>query len=244
MSRSDINKLEKLVLDTDGAHPHKDWVGKDAAKIARAIGKTVPESTRILLCEVDSEDHPFVQAELLMPLLALTRVKSVDDGIAALPTRAARARLLIDSYLAPRHRDNRGSGCVIVAVGADAARLRGPVRAGYSQAFTRHLDRLGAALRLSRDPEKNRDRVTHLMSSLVGALLFARATDDPARSDGILHSMRRMLRAEFCTGAEPAALSEAANDFLRTETGGGACSSAGLGATLNPPASSAPVREE
>lgn len=144
------------------------------------------------------------------------------DRIAALPSRAARARLLIDSYLAPRHRDNRGSGCVIVAVGADAARLRGPVRAGYSQAFTRHLDRLCAALRLSHDPEKNRDRVTHLMSSLVGALLFSRATDDPARSDAILRSMRRMLRAEFCTVAEPATTAlpnETAHDFLRTETG-------------------------
>ena len=38
------------------------------------------------------------------------------ERIAALPTRAARARLLIDSYLASRHRDNRGSGCVVVAV--------------------------------------------------------------------------------------------------------------------------------
>jgi acyl-CoA reductase-like NAD-dependent aldehyde dehydrogenase len=83
MSRADIAKLEKVVLDADGHHPHKDWVGKDAAKIARAIGKSVPENTRLLLCEVDSEDHPFVQAELLMPVLSLVRVKNVDDGIAA-----------------------------------------------------------------------------------------------------------------------------------------------------------------
>lgn len=83
MSRADISKLEKLVLDADGHHPHKDWVGKDASKIARAIGKSVPENTRILLCEVDSEDHPFVQTELLMPVLPLVRVKSVDEGIAA-----------------------------------------------------------------------------------------------------------------------------------------------------------------
>ena len=144
------------------------------------------------------------------------------DRIAAAPTRAARARLLIDSYLAPRHRDNRGSGCVIVAVGADVARLSGPVRDGYSRAFTGHLDRLGAALRLSRDPEKNRDRVTHLMSSLVGALLFARATGDAARSDAILRSMRRMLRAEFCTETELATPTEPANDFLRTPHEGNA----------------------
>jgi acyl-CoA reductase-like NAD-dependent aldehyde dehydrogenase len=37
----------------------------------------------LLLCEVDGEDHPFVQTELLMPVLPLVRVKSVEDGIDA-----------------------------------------------------------------------------------------------------------------------------------------------------------------
>ncbi len=148
------------------------------------------------------------------------------DRIAAQPTPARRARMLIDSYLSAHHRDNRGSGCVVVAVGADMARLRGSVRAGYSRGFTGHLDRLGAALKLSPDPVANRDLVTHLMSSLVGALLFARAIDDPARSDAILHSMRRHLRAEFSDKArtpqrpapEPATSAAVpaapANDFL------------------------------
>lgn len=138
------------------------------------------------------------------------------DRIAALPTRAARARLLIDSYLSSRHRDNRGSGCVVVAVGADASRLRGAARSGYSRGLTTHIDRLCAALRLSNDPKKNRDRVTHLMSSLVGALLFARAIDDPARSEEILHAMRSHLKAEFCTEVESRAkANETAHDFLR-----------------------------
>jgi TetR/AcrR family transcriptional regulator, transcriptional repressor for nem operon len=137
------------------------------------------------------------------------------ERIAALPTRGARARMLIDSYLAARHRDNRGSGCLIVAVGADMARLQGAARAGYSRGFTRHLDRLAAALRLSRDPERNRELATQLMSALVGALLFARAIDDPASSDAILHSMRRHLRATF--GAEPTRAAPAipAHDFMR-----------------------------
>lgn len=119
------------------------------------------------------------------------------ERIAAQPTPGARARVLIDSYLSARHRDNRGSGCLVVAVGADMARLRGKARAGYSKGFTGHLDRLQSALRLSDDPVENRERVVHLMSSLVGALLFARAIDDAAVSDGILHMMRRRLRAEF-----------------------------------------------
>jgi len=136
--------------------------------------------------------------------------------IAALPTRAARARLLIDSYLSSHHRDNRGSGCVVVAVGADAARLHGAARTGYSDGLATHIDRLSDALRLSRDPQKNRERVTHLMTSLVGALLFARAIADPARSEEILHAMRRHLRAEFCvetSAAAPAA--ESGHDFFR-----------------------------
>jgi TetR/AcrR family transcriptional repressor of nem operon len=145
------------------------------------------------------------------------------DRIAALPTRAARARLLIDSYLSPRHRDNRGSGCVVVAVGADASRLRGAARKGYSRGLTLHIDRLSDALKLSRDPQCNRDRVTHLMSSLVGALLFARAIDDPKRSEEILLAMRRHLKAEFCAEAEPASsANESTNDFLRIPNEGNA----------------------
>lgn len=120
------------------------------------------------------------------------------DRIAALPTAAARVRLLIDSYLATVHRDNRSSGCLIVSVAADVARLKGSARAGYSQAFTRHLDRLADALRLSANADENWESVTQLMSALVGALLFARAIDDPARSQRILHTMRRRLKAEFC----------------------------------------------
>ncbi|MBK8857247.1 MAG: TetR/AcrR family transcriptional regulator [Opitutaceae bacterium] len=120
------------------------------------------------------------------------------ERIAALPSPARRARLLIDSYLSQRHRDNRGSGCLIVAVGADMGRLTGAGRTGYAEGFARHLDRLAAALRMNDDPERNRDLVTHLMSSLVGALIFARAMDDPARSDALLASSRRMLRREFC----------------------------------------------
>jgi TetR/AcrR family transcriptional repressor of nem operon len=140
--------------------------------------------------------------------------------------------MLIDSYLSTRHRDNRGSGCMVVAVGADMARLSGPGRSGYSRSFTGHLDRLEAALRLSEDPVVNRDRVTHLMSSLVGALLFARAIDDPVRSDTILHAMRRLLRREFSDAATaPSVAAKSASrssrpthDFLQMPVSGNASS--------------------
>lgn len=77
---SAVNRLEKLVVD-DG-HAARDWVGKDATKIAEAAGLRVPSGTRLLFAEVDPT-HPFVQAELLMPVIGFSRLKTVEDCIAA-----------------------------------------------------------------------------------------------------------------------------------------------------------------
>jgi acyl-CoA reductase-like NAD-dependent aldehyde dehydrogenase len=75
-----ISRLEKLVVD-DG-HAARDWVGKDAVKIAAAAGIRVPEKTRLLFAEVDAT-HPFIQLELLMPVLGFCRMPTVEDCIAA-----------------------------------------------------------------------------------------------------------------------------------------------------------------
>jgi acyl-CoA reductase-like NAD-dependent aldehyde dehydrogenase len=77
---SAINRLEKLVVH-DG-HPSRDWVGKDATKIADAAGFKVPSGTRLLFAEVDPT-HAFIQAELLMPVIGFSRLKTVEDCIAA-----------------------------------------------------------------------------------------------------------------------------------------------------------------
>jgi len=75
-----IHRLEKLVVH-DG-HPVKDWVGKDAEKIAEAAGIRVPKGTRLLFAEVDAS-HAFVQAELLLPVIGFTRLRNVEDCITA-----------------------------------------------------------------------------------------------------------------------------------------------------------------
>jgi acyl-CoA reductase-like NAD-dependent aldehyde dehydrogenase len=74
-------ELEKVVLEGD--HVNKAWIGKDAALIARQIGLGGHgHDLRLLMCEVD-EQHPFVQHELLMPVIPLFRVKDAVEGIAA-----------------------------------------------------------------------------------------------------------------------------------------------------------------
>jgi acyl-CoA reductase-like NAD-dependent aldehyde dehydrogenase len=76
-----IRDAERVVLDGD--HVNKDWVGKDAGLIAKAIGVSGHgHDLRLLMCEVD-EAHPFVQHELLMPVIPLFRTRSAPDAIAA-----------------------------------------------------------------------------------------------------------------------------------------------------------------
>lgn len=76
-----IAALEKTVLEGD--HVNKDFIGKNAGVIAKAAGiGSYGHDLRILLCEVD-EQHPFVQHELLMPVIPLFRVRDAVEGIAA-----------------------------------------------------------------------------------------------------------------------------------------------------------------
>ncbi|HUS30048.1 MAG TPA: aldehyde dehydrogenase family protein [Kofleriaceae bacterium] len=76
-----VKELEKVVLEGD--HVNKNWVGKDAGVIAKAIGiGGHGHDLRLLMMEVD-EAHPFVQHELLMPVIPLFRVRDSADAIAA-----------------------------------------------------------------------------------------------------------------------------------------------------------------
>jgi aldehyde dehydrogenase len=75
-----VRELEKVVLDGD--HVNKAWVGKDAGLIAAQIGlRGHGHDLKTLVCEVD-EQHPFVQHELLMPVLAVVRARTAPDAIA------------------------------------------------------------------------------------------------------------------------------------------------------------------
>ena len=62
-----------------GVHPNKDFIGKNAAVIARQIGVNAGDELRLLVADVD-EKHPFVQLEMLMPVLPLVRVPDADRG--------------------------------------------------------------------------------------------------------------------------------------------------------------------
>jgi acyl-CoA reductase-like NAD-dependent aldehyde dehydrogenase len=68
------------LLITSDNHVNREYIGKDAAFILDAIGIRVPQSTRLVICDV-AEDHPFVQHELLMPVMGMVRCPTVDAAI-------------------------------------------------------------------------------------------------------------------------------------------------------------------
>ena len=85
LSAAQVEQVTKLVIKEGGRgckDPvlNRDFVGKDAAVIARGIGLTVPEGTRLLWAEVGN-DHPLVWTEQLMPLLPVTVARDVDAAI-------------------------------------------------------------------------------------------------------------------------------------------------------------------
>ena len=75
-----VPKLVDLVLK--GHEPNRAFVGRNASVILKQVGIDIPDDVRIAFCEVD-EEHPLVQAEQLMPIIPMFRVRNVDEGIKA-----------------------------------------------------------------------------------------------------------------------------------------------------------------
>jgi len=101
-------------------------------------------------------------------------------------------RRLVTAYLAPRHRDAPGRGCVVAALGADIARQPKRVR----DSFTRKLDeslRLLAGVVPGATASRRYDEAIALFSALVGALILARAVSDASLSRRILDTATRRL---------------------------------------------------
>jgi propionaldehyde dehydrogenase len=85
LDRGQVDRLTPLIIPDPGRPGHegaanKRLIGRNASVIAKEIGLDLPESTRLLLCEVE-QDHPLVWTEQLMPVLPIVRMRNVDEAI-------------------------------------------------------------------------------------------------------------------------------------------------------------------
>ncbi|HNR68552.1 MAG TPA: aldehyde dehydrogenase [bacterium] len=65
---------------TGELYASREFVGKNAAVLAKAVGLSLSDQVRMLYGETDFE-HPFVQAEQMMPFLPVVRVRDAEEGI-------------------------------------------------------------------------------------------------------------------------------------------------------------------
>ncbi|MBQ6602129.1 MAG: aldehyde dehydrogenase EutE [Eubacterium sp.] len=82
VSGGDIDRIVNTVLvKKDGKYViNRDFVGHDATYILDKSGVSYTGNPRLVIAEVPKE-HPFVQVEMLMPVLGCVRVSDVDTAI-------------------------------------------------------------------------------------------------------------------------------------------------------------------
>jgi propionaldehyde dehydrogenase len=82
LTSAQMDALAKLAVLEPGREPkiNRDFIGKNPAVIAKAIGLDLSDEIRVLWAEVPN-DHPFVVSEQLMPVLPVTSVRDVDSAI-------------------------------------------------------------------------------------------------------------------------------------------------------------------
>ena len=91
-------------------------------------------------------------------------------------------------YLSSKHRDNPGAGCVLAALGPDAARQGPGVRRAVTEGLRSAIDFV-AKLVADKSKPARRQKAISIYASFVGAMVMARAVDDRALSKEILNAV-------------------------------------------------------
>jgi TetR/AcrR family transcriptional repressor of nem operon len=102
-------------------------------------------------------------------------------------------------YLSRSHRDEAFDGCVIPALAADIARRSPETRHAFTEAARDYVSEIVC---LSAG-ELEEDQGWALVSGMAGAVMLARAVDDPWLSDRILASARELYGASSRASSIP-----------------------------------------
>jgi TetR/AcrR family transcriptional repressor of nem operon len=95
-------------------------------------------------------------------------------------------------YLSRAHRDNRAAGCPTAALAAETVRLTGGARTEMTTGLRRQIDRL-SRLAPGTDAARKRRAAIGGWAAMVGAMILARVSDDPALSNEVLDQTQAWL---------------------------------------------------
>lgn len=79
----EIKKIEPVVMNLEKGAVNPNIVGMSPYKIAKLAGIDIPETTKVLCCEIEGVGHEYpLSKEKLSPVLAVIKAKNVEEGIA------------------------------------------------------------------------------------------------------------------------------------------------------------------
>jgi TetR/AcrR family transcriptional repressor of nem operon len=190
MAKGDVMRVSK-----EKAEENRQRILTEAARLFRERGLSgvgVDALTQAaglthgsLYSQFGSKDSLMAQALTHGHAGNVARVAGSSGGIAA----------SVAMYLSPEHRDNPGTGCFMAALGCDMPRQSREVRHSFTQIVRGNVARLAGLLPKRRKRERE-DRALALVAAMVGAVVLARAVDDPELSDRILAVTRARLAEE------------------------------------------------
>ena len=94
---------------------------------------------------------------------------------------------VIAFYLSMAHRAERMDGCPVVALGSDAARQGADVKASFEAGIRQYLEMLGGWVGEA-DGEEPGSKTMAILSTMVGAVVLARAVNDKRLSKQFLQA--------------------------------------------------------
>jgi TetR/AcrR family transcriptional regulator, transcriptional repressor for nem operon len=95
-------------------------------------------------------------------------------------------------YLTQAHRDDRAGGCPFAALATETVRQPAEARAAMTVGLKRQIERLSANAPGADAAEKRRAAIGG-WAAMVGAMILARVSDDPALSDELLAETRAWI---------------------------------------------------
>lgn len=169
-SREDAAQTRRDIVETASRlFRERGIAGVSVADVMGVLGMTVGGFYR----------HFESKEALVSEAIAAASKATVRDGVTA--------QELVDGYVSSLHAAHPGSGCPVAALCSEAAREGADVR----RAFTEAVQSMVASLSNVR---VGRKKQLLSVAAAVGAVVLARAVDDPSLSKEILAAVRSELR--------------------------------------------------
>src|SRR4051812_28849306 len=106
---------------------------------------------------------------------------------------------VIAFYLSIGHREERGDGCPVVALGSDAARQGADVKASFEAGIRKYLEMLRSWVG-GPDGGDSTDKAMATLSTMVGAMVLSRAVNDKRLSKRLLQAAAKDVLARSPAG--------------------------------------------